>query len=394
MPLSPVRTPDSARRARAQTDAAPTRRWPALDGVRGLAALGVLAFHVYHVTLPTLPHWRLQKPLLVFLISLGANGVSCFFVLSAFLVSMPFLRWLVGDAPRPDMRRYATQRVFRIFPAWWLALMLVSLLWAGWLVHRPVDLLAFLTLTQDYLGLGHRVLPQGWTLVVEISFYLVLPLAAAGAGLVLRGAGRLVRVGVLALGLSAAALASWGYQFGKLGPAPHSAATALSLPAYLDRFCLGAIAALLLIVAGRLLSVWAMLPLAAVPLWLALNDQSHYRYPLCAMAFALVVLGLAADTRAFPSRLLGSAPMVELGRLSYGVYLWHLPLLYMLERAGVIGSGGFAETAFALVVVTVLSVLAAELSYRVVERPALNLSARVSAAWARRAPVRPAVEIA
>jgi peptidoglycan/LPS O-acetylase OafA/YrhL len=199
---------------------------------------------------------------------------------------------------------------------------------------------------------------------------------------------------VLGLGLSAAALASWAYQFGKLGPAPHSAATALSLPAYLDRFCLGAMAALLLIVAGRWLSVWAMLPLAAVPLWLALNDQSHYRYPLCAMAFALVVLGLAADTRAIPSRLLGSTPMAELGRLSYGVYLWHLPLLYMLERAGVIRAGGFAETAFALAVVTALSVLAAELSYRVVERPALNLSARVSAAWARRAPVRTAVETA
>lgn len=394
MRLSLARTSDPARRARAQTDTAPARRWPALDGVRGLAALGVLAFHVYHVTLPTLPHWGLRKPVLVFLISLGANGVSCFFVLSAFLVSMPFLRWLVGDAPRPDMRRYATQRVFRIFPAWWLALMLVSLMWAGWLVHRPVDLLAFLTLTQDYLGLGHRVLPQGWTLVVEISFYLVLPVAAAAAGLVLRRAGRLVRVGVLGLGLSAAALASWAYQFGKLGPAPHSAATALTLPAYLDRFCLGALAALLLIVAGRWISVWMMLPLAAVPLWLALNSQSHYRYPLCAMSFALVVLGLAADTRSRTSRLLGTAPMVELGRLSYGVYLWHLPLLYLLERAGLVGAGGMVETAFALALVFALSVLAAELSYRVVERPALNLSARLSAAWARRAPVRPAVEAA
>src|SRR5262249_45911813 len=158
------RNTDPARCARAQTHSAPARRWPALDGVRGLAALGVLAFHVYHVTLPALPHWEMRKPLLIFLISLGANGVSCFFVLSPFLVSMPFLRWLVGDAPRPDMRRYATQRVFRIFPAWWLALLLVSLMWAGWLVHRPMDLLAFLTLTQDYLGLGHRVLPQGWTL--------------------------------------------------------------------------------------------------------------------------------------------------------------------------------------------------------------------------------------
>jgi peptidoglycan/LPS O-acetylase OafA/YrhL len=384
----------SARRARAQTDTPPARRWPALDGVRGLAALGVLAFHVYHVTLPSLSHSGLSKPLLIFLISLGANGVSCFFVLSAFLVSMPFLRWLVGDAPRPDMRRYATQRVFRIFPAWWLALILVSVLWAGWLVERPVDLLAFLTLTQDYLGLGHRVLPQGWTLVVEISFYLVLPLAAAAAGLVLRRAGRPVRVGVLGLGLVAAALVSWAYQFGMLGPAPHSKATALTLPAYLDRFCLGALAALLLIVAGRRLSVWAMLPLAAVPLWLALNSQSHYRYPLCAIAFALAVLGLAADARAIPSRLLGSTPMVELGRLSYGVYLWHLPLLYLFERAGLIGSGGLVETAFALAAVTAASVAAAELSYRVVERPALNLSARMSAAWTRRTNVRPAVEVA
>jgi peptidoglycan/LPS O-acetylase OafA/YrhL len=393
MPLAPTDTV-TARQAPAPTDLAPPRRWPALDGVRGLAALGVLAFHVYHVTLPTLPHWELRKPVLIFLISLGANGVSCFFVLSAFLVSMPFLRWLVGDGPRPDMRRYATQRVFRIFPAWWLALLLVSLLWAGWLVQRPVDLLAFLTLTQDYLGLGHRVLPQGWTLVVEISFYLVLPVAAAAAGLMLRRAGRLVRVAVLAFGLAGAALASWAYQFGTLGPAPHSRATALTLPAYLDRFCLGALAALLLIVAGRRLSVWVMLPLAALPLWLALNSQSHYRYPLCAMAFALAVLGLAADSRAIPSRLLGSRPMVELGRLSYGIYLWHLPLLYMLERAGLIGAGGMVETAFALVLVTGVSVLAAELSYRMVERPALHLSARLTAAWARRAPVRPAVEVA
>src|SRR5438067_8870761 len=141
-------------------------RLPALDGLRGLAAVAVLCFHVLNTTVPDIGHRSWPLLIRLPLASMGALGVSCFFALSAFLLAQPFLHWLLGDASRPSLRRYAMHRALRILPAWWLLLGLMSVGSAQWLLGQPLELVSFVTLTQNYLGLGHSVVPHGWTLVV------------------------------------------------------------------------------------------------------------------------------------------------------------------------------------------------------------------------------------
>ena len=94
-------------------------RRPALDGVRGLAALWVLCFHVYNTTIPDIAGAGLPSPLELALRSMGGNGVSCFLVLSAFLLTQPFLAWNSGRRSNPP-HPLCQQSHVRILPAWWL----------------------------------------------------------------------------------------------------------------------------------------------------------------------------------------------------------------------------------------------------------------------------------
>src|SRR4051794_40093700 len=86
-----------------------------LDGLRGLAALSVL---VYHVALATVGAGAVAG-------AAGALhfGVPVFFVLSGLLLYLPFVRARMDGRPRPSLRRYAVRRLARIVPAYWAALL-------------------------------------------------------------------------------------------------------------------------------------------------------------------------------------------------------------------------------------------------------------------------------
>ena len=347
---------------------------PALDGLRGLAAAGVVVFHVMNALAGNVSRLGLPALARFSLTSLGANGVALFFVLSGFLLSAPFLSWLLGDRPQPDLARYARARVLRIFPAWWAVLGVCIALFAHWLVARPLELGSFLALQQNYLGMGQRVVPQGWTLVVEISFYALAPLLALIVVRPLSGCPRPVRASLIAAGLLAVVAASWLLQVRVLPhirPVPES--LLLSLPTYADRFALGALVALALLLGRHAHGGTTAVATGVAVSALGLGHWTEYRYQFCAVGFALIVYGIAAAPATRVAAALATPLPRELGRLSYGIYLWHLPLLYLAFSHGLLDRGHALQIPVALAGLFAASVALAELSYRLIERPALAL---------------------
>ena len=115
------------------------QRTLALDGLRGLAALTVLVWHV----VDRLSHGTLQGDgvLTHALADSGKVAVSLFFVLSGFLLARPLLAWLLGQRERPSLPRFLRARLLRIVPAWLLIVVVVVPIVQPSVLEQPENLL-------------------------------------------------------------------------------------------------------------------------------------------------------------------------------------------------------------------------------------------------------------
>ena len=148
------------------------RLFPACDGLRAMAAGSVFLFHAADLTGVVT-----TSAAGAYLFQLDV-GVDVFFVLSGFLLYRPFVRAHLEGGPAPTISRYYKRRVLRIFPAYWLALFLLLLL-GDIDVNGTTGLLKHATLTNTYFhDIGGLGIAQSWTLVVELSFYVFVPLWA------------------------------------------------------------------------------------------------------------------------------------------------------------------------------------------------------------------------
>lgn len=392
-PADPVRT-------------APGRPWfPCLDGLRGLAALLVVVFHVSGAVAD-----HRQWTAGAWLARAGNVGVSLFFVLSGFLLARPFFAAHLAGARWPRVDRYLVRRLARIVPAYWVALTV-------WLFvvrdpkpsGAPGDPYALLYLFGQVYRAGYvdgkGALSVAWTLCIEVTFYVVLPpLAWLLCRLAGRGpAARRVRVLTLAcLGLAVVGvLVRWWL----LSPRPGDtnwALVAYWLPGHIGWFGLGmAVAA---VSAGAAVGVrpprW-LRDLAGVPaLALAaavgvywLTTLLPVRKPIQTVEELVIIFvanGIASTLLLVPfvvgdqdrgrvRALLASRPARWLGEVSYGLYLWHTIVLYQVNkwvRAGDLS--GSAPVRLALVLAVGLAL--AQASWVLVERPVLRVAARVGTA--------------
>ncbi len=154
------------------------RRSAAIDGIRGLAALSVLGFHVwlYRENRPK-GHRTLLFDQVGFALHLG---LVCFFVLSGFLLYRAFARAALSGRPA-DIGAYGVRRFARIVPAYYVAIAGVIVLYALTGVDNITPTLReiplFLAFAQNYsMDSIMELIPVTWTLVVEAAFYVVLPL--------------------------------------------------------------------------------------------------------------------------------------------------------------------------------------------------------------------------
>jgi peptidoglycan/LPS O-acetylase OafA/YrhL len=348
-----------------------TRSAP-LDVLRGIAITVVLGRHAFRLT-PVVE--ATASPVLLGWQRVGWSGVDLFFVLSGFLIGQLLVRELLATGHiRVD--RFLARRAFRIYPAFYAMLGLTLLLLGPYAHFKASAVLAEALFVQDYVPASSRIWSHTWSLAVEEQFYLLLPL------LLLLIASRPSRWAVAdrlllwLLGLGAAAL---GARVVTDMTGSFSDQRAV-YPAHLRVDSLFAGVALAVVYVARHAEFaafvrrhrWRLLVLAGV----ALSPIGLWRLRTAVvhtLGFTSVALGccclvaVATETAGIPSML---RPIASLGRASYSIYLFHVPVLALVE--GVFRRG--AAAAWPGVAVYVGGSLAVgAVAYLVIERPGLAL---------------------
>ncbi len=191
---------------------------PVLDGVRAIACLGVLSFHLTGEA----GNQRIWKPLhgvydvpglLAYLAATlgcaGYSGIILFFLLSGFLLFLPYAKALLFESPWPGLRRFYLRRIFRILPGYYAAIFLMILFFHPEFLHSSHwhDIWLFLTFSMGY-HLSGQLNWLFWTLAVEFQFYLLLPILAWLFSLIVRRGTLHQRLLKLTLCLSV--MVAWG----------------------------------------------------------------------------------------------------------------------------------------------------------------------------------------
>jgi peptidoglycan/LPS O-acetylase OafA/YrhL len=345
---------------------------PALDGVRALAVAMVLVFHAGF-------GWM----------SGGYVGVSVFFTLSGYLItSLALVEHERTGAL--DVRAFYGRRIRRLLPASVLCLVAVVALAAGglfagvdhlrrdvWAAVIPVYNWVLLSGGRSYAdlvsGVGDPASPLDhyWSLAIEEQFYWVWPLALVGL-FALRRRARLVAVALMVAAAAAAAPlihAVWGAD-----------ATYWSTPARLGEILVGGLIAVLfhrpalapgrlpaavrwLAPAGLVVIVWAAMT------WPAGSGPAYVGWlPVFALASGALIVGLQVDSPL--RRILSVRPIVFVGVISYGIYLFHWPIYAVLDgqRTGLDDAPLFAVRVAVTLAVAVLSFLLFERPIRLARR--------------------------
>lgn len=385
------------------------RRLAGIEGLRGIAAISVLFYHLGLAASDQV----LAGPVDL-LLTLCDQGLTLFFVLSGFLLFRPFATTLMEGKPLPSIPRYARNRLLRIYPAY-VAVFAVTALIVGTAFVKgsthglgpdnigrltdPLQIIANLMLVQmlipPFVMTG---LPVSWSLTAELSFYLVLPLIALSAtGLIRRGARKTAvlagfPIGMVAVGIS---LTLWGYR-ATLALSPVAAAdftfgqkwTAVLLRSFLgqaDLFGYGMIAAVVVTVLhergvhrvsrGSKVSLLAAAVLVEAVGFTVLRPLLGN---LSGIAAALILLAVVLPSSRHGgansvARVLEWLPFRFTGLISYSIYLWHLPIiLWLISHHLMFGSNARSIPLNGLMVL-VLALPLSALTYYLIERPAMRL---------------------
>lgn len=352
-----------------------------LDGVRAIACLSVVSYHLTLVTTQDIRLWYPQNisPWLATLAYAGDTGVTLFFVLSGFLLFMPYAKALLFDSSLPQARHFYLRRALRILPAYYVTLFLMILIYSPEFLHvnRLGDLLMFVILFMDSSPTAFKQINGPfWSLAVEWQFYLLLPLLVWVIALLMRRMAQPKRLpallccvgGVIAWGVISRALGLYLTQH----PTEtfHLPRTIINIflfffygvPSaglhgkFLEDFGIGMLVSTLYIfwraqpdesrfrlVSGRLspwLFVAGLLWLYGMFMW-KYDQKFAHTWPLFDNYFPLldhvgelgysIGYGLCMAAILFGANWLKRpfewTPLRWIGLLSFGIYMWHLKLL-------------------------------------------------------------------
>jgi peptidoglycan/LPS O-acetylase OafA/YrhL len=380
-------------------------RFPLSDGARAFAVVAVLVCHVWLFTggfggfTGSLPN-RLMVRL--------DGAIAIFFFLSGFLLYRPMIAHRGGGPASPGVGAYAWRRFLRVYPVYWIALTALAI-FPGLVGVFSDQWYSFYSLGfyLDYANASKACagdpgfscgLPQSWTLTVEMTFYIMLPLYALVTAWIARGRRprQWVRAELLLIAaLSAASLlvgaffpdireASW-FRFSflshflwlglGLGAAVLSVAyhnRRQELPRILRLAAENPGACWALAAAIWVVQVLTMVP---APFTVAPFGPGGYLvlHLVQALVAVLVLIPVFFGNPNFglPARFLGHPLMLWLGVLSYGLYLWSVTVTVDLGVGG--AKAGFGTV---LVLTALIALPLAALTYYLVERPLMVLKYR------------------
>lgn len=395
-----------------------------LDGIRAIACLSVISYHIDRFTM--LSHvWSFSLGPLISSVAMGGwSGVTLFFVLSGFLLFLPYAKSLLfedADGAWPSIRTFYLRRALRILPGYYVALFLLIILTQPHYLqvdHLP-QLGLFLTLFMDASHSTYQQIDGPfWTLAVEWQYYLLLPFLALGIRWVVQRGPQQRRLGLLIGCLFLMIL--WGVTtryWGRYFTYYHPEAKAL-MPQpifnialfflygtdgkYLEDFAIGMLVSSLFIYAQRAyMENKLRLCLSRVSMWLwgigllwLLFIASWSKFPpllvaepyigahnwlveiSLAVGFGLCLTGILFGPVGL-QQLFSWSALRQIGFMSYSLYIWHIPLLlwfmsYILPYAQHWRHAaiyGLYWTCVALVIMPF-----AYLFYRLIEQPWINIA--------------------
>lgn len=347
-------------------------RLAGLDGLRALAVIAVVLYHFFPVLLPG-----------------GFIGVDVFFVISGFLIT----GLLVSEHSRAghiSLRRFWQRRARRLVPPLVPVILLsctVAFLIGGdVLVGLGAQLLGATTFGYNWVSIATdssyfsvnepELLRNLWSLAVEEQFYLIWPLLLLAVLLIRRPRVRLAVVTALFV-----ASALWMGVLYQPGADPTRVYYGSDTHSF-GLFAGAALAMLLRRPSGQRnemprLRPWfgaaAVVALIAFAVWLPEDGSATYRGGLVAVSLATAVVIWAGVRGGRFGQLLDAAPLRYLGERSYGIYLWHWPLLVLLQVLW--PTGGLLPIGLLAAAITVVC---AGLSYRWLEQPIRRIGLRGS----------------
>lgn len=367
---------------------------PSLDGLRALACLAVFGVHFQQaVSL----RGNIGPFDLARLLENGNTGVALFFVLSGFLLSIPFWRSLERAEPVPRWRVFWVKRAVRILPAYFLCLTLLVVHNRVW--EQPGEstniLLHYLLLFNYSPQHIFSINPPFWTLAVEVQFYILLPLiflviAAFPRWLQMPAVvGFAVFAYVALIGVIQCEPCREWWPWNGQDDVTQNPVFTYSLLAHLPHFLLGVLGGggySMLKDARRrhfcairngseavfLLAAVLIFIILATPLDTRLAIPfGRYNLPFVPVLLALIVL--SSSHTSLIKALLELPPVRWIGYVSYGVYIFHLPVLNVVGRT--MRSAGLdtkEHWLILLVAALTLTLAVAAISYYLVERPILR----------------------
>jgi peptidoglycan/LPS O-acetylase OafA/YrhL len=378
----------------------------AVEGLRGVAVLWVVLFHYLVLREgkfadPFVDAILAFRPLHV-LVRNGYLGVDLFFLITGFLLTLPWFKHALEGKPVPSTRGFYWRRVRRIVPAYYVHLAFLAIVclpvlvgWRfvkaewGFVLANLAAHATFLHYTSPLTSASFSINGALWTLAVEFQYYLLLPFLAP----------LFVRSPRAALAAFFAAALAWRYAsahaFGPLvefylalsarWSVPESALRSLiatQLPGYLAHFAIGILCGRAWLArrgrapgkAGEIaLAVAAVLSCLAVYAHLVAGHALPREIAWLALPLALgAAMFCAVSCRpAWGDRLLGAPPIAWVGKVSYSTYLYHVPLLLLFNKLLPAVDGWFAFPCWLAIVLGV-----SWTSWRFVEQPFMR--ARVS----------------
>ena len=304
---------------------------PEMDGLRFVAISMVILYHLngylmaktaFYEHGSATPDWLCRSALV------GFHGVELFFVISGFILALPFAAHHLSGAPAVSLRKYYLRRLTRLEPPYFVTIFLLLALTV--LIHpAPASaILPHLAASLGYLhnviyGTQSTVLGVAWSLEIEVQFYLLVPLLT----LVFAIRSATLRRSVL-IGTTLAILAT------QMLFVPHHPRVQLSILAYLQFFLAGFLLADVFLAtwkdSSRRSFYWDLVALAGWPLlFIALQVQplTHWAFP------ALVFLLYCAAFRGhLINRIICNRWITAVGGMCYSIYLIHYEVISAVGR--------------------------------------------------------------